>query len=207
MNTEPNSSDKVIKYSNNLSNLNKETNHLPNKWRTPKTNNHNKHNSNQNNHNNNLNNFINQNNHLNKRMMYDGVSTSSASEPHSSVMVQLHHLQKLLIRLLTRKSTKKIKDEDAFKIFNKTEKRENEENQLESNEIEDQEEDMEDEKLANNIVDKLLLTDTGIKNLVFDWIVSEWSSCSLSGYGFQVGFHENLYSYSIYFSNHIESNK
>lgn len=134
---------------------------------------------------NSMNNYI--NNHLNKRT-FEGMSTSSAAEPHSSVMVQLHHLQKLLTKLLTRKSTKKLKSQKAFTVFNRTEefgRDESIDNQIETNEIEDENED--DERLANNIVDKLLLTDTGIKSLVFDWMVSGWSSCSVGfGTGFQV---------------------
>ena len=133
-----------------------------------------------------MNNYI--NNHLNKRT-FEGMSTSSAAEPHNSVMMQLHHLQKLLTKLLTRKSTKKLNSQKSFQLYNRTGEEsgrdENIDNQIETNEIEDENED--DERLANNIVDKLLLTDTGIKSLVFDWIISDWSSCSVGfGTGFQV---------------------
>ena len=134
---------------------------------------------------NNPNNHLNSyNNHLNKRT-FEGISTSSASDPHNSVMVQLHHLQKLLTKLLTRKSTKKMRSQKSLKLFNDTDLKN--ENEIETNEIDDIEENEDDERLANNIVDKLLLTDTGVKNLVFDWIISDWSPCSVNcGTGFQV---------------------
>ena len=155
--------------------------------------NHNSSSNNANNNQNSMNNYI--DNHLNKRT-FEGMSTSSAAEPHNSVMTQLHHLQKLLTKLLTRKSTKKLKSQKSYKLLNRTDelgqddavdnKIDNQiDNQIDTNEIEDENED--DERLANNIVDKLLLTDTGIKSLIFDWIISDWSSCSVGfGTGFQV---------------------
>lgn len=133
------------------------------------------------NHNNNINNYINQNSHLNKRK-FEGISTSGSAEPNS-VMTQLHHLQKLLTKLLTRKSTKKRSDK-SIKLFNETANHLDQDD-IQINEIDDN--DNQDEMLANNIVENLLLTDTGIKNLIFDWVISDWSSCSVShGTGFQV---------------------
>lgn len=143
---------------------------------------------------NNLNNYVNHNNHLNKRT-FEGMSTSSADRQHNSIMIQLNHLQKLLTKLLTRKSTKKLKSQKSLKFYNRTDEvlnRNEIDNQIETNEIEDNDEiedNEDDERLANTIVDKLLLTDTGIKNLVFDWVISNWSVCSVDyGTGFQVSF-------------------
>ena len=148
-------------------------------------------------------NYVHQNNHLNKRK-FEGITTSGSAEPHNSVMTQLHHLQKLLTKLLTRKSSKKPRSEKSLKLFNETDGQQQSRRatDIETNEIEDNEDNGQDEYLANNIVEKLLLTDTGIKNLVFDWVISDWSSCSVShGTGFQVFCEQQKMFLSCFFYN------